>query len=535
MTSFNKIKNKLALYDSILESAPIGIAAYDENGQCYLANDVAAEMVGAQNKEVVLKQNYHKIPSWKKSGIYDVALKALKTNETSRHIKHIKSSFDKEIWLDFIANSFETPEGKHLVIMINDISEIKKNENDLVERNKLLSSVQYLYQNRNKCHDYYELSKLCLDCSIQLTQSKFGFIGELNQNRFDTTGMANPGWTECYITENEQVPLVKNMKITGIWGHVLKTGKPLLLNKPSEHPAYTGIPAGHPELTSFLGYPLSRNNDVFGMIALANKENGYRQKDLDNLEILSNAIIEILFNMNSRLLTQKYIQEIEESNKKLDEFAYIASHDLKEPLRAISNYSLFLQEDYTDILDAEGKRFIKTIVNNTKRMDTLLNTLLRYSRVGRKNLNVQQTDMNKLLMNILPNYQDEKNIEIIIDRLLPEVDCDQTFVEEIFFNLISNALKYNINDIKVIHIGYTPETLAMPPIFYVKDNGIGIDPKDHENVFKIFKRLHGRDEFQGGTGAGLTIAKKMVEAHNGKIWLESLPEKGSTFYFYLGV
>jgi PAS domain S-box-containing protein len=530
------MNNQVSLYESMLESAPIGTVAYDEKGQCYFANNVAAEIIGAQNKALILQQNYHHIPSWKTSGIYEIVLKALKTNETLRHTVFTKSTFGREIWLDFIAKSFETSDGKHLIIMINDISEIKKNEFDFAEKNKLLSSVQYLYQNRNQCHDYFELSKLCLDCAIQLTQSKFGFIGEMNNfNKFDTTGMANPAWQECHISETEQLPLIKNMKISGIWGHVLQTGKPLLLNKPHEHSASSGLPVGHPELTSFLGYPLIRNDLVFGMIALANNETGYNQRDLDNLEILSNAIIDVLSNKNSQLLTQKYIQEIEKSNKKLDEFAYISSHDLKEPLRAISNYSLFLQEDYTDLLDAEGKRFIKTIVNNTKRMDALLNTLLRYSRLGRTNLHVQKTNINSVLMDIIENYQDEKHIQIIIDSPLPEILCDKTFVDEIFTNLISNALKYNIKDKKVIHIGYIPETLAMPHIFYVKDNGIGIDPKDHENVFQIFKRLHSRDEFQGGTGAGLTITRKMVEAHKGKIWLESMPEKGATFYFYFGV
>jgi len=530
------MKNKLAIFETILESAPIGTAVYDENGQCYFANDVAAEMIGAQDKEVVLEQNYHKISSWKTSGIYDLVLTALKTNEASRHTKFVKSTFGKNIWLDFILKSFDTSSGKHLILMINDISTLKQNEHELIERTQLLNSVKSLYENKNNCHDYYDVSQLCLNASIGITQSKLGFIGEINnRNKFDTTGMTNPGWKHCQMSTEEQFPLIKDMDIAGIWGHVLKTGKPLLLNQPHDHPSSTGLPAGHPELKSFLGYPLFRNNSVFGMIALANKDDGYCQKDIDNLDILSNAIIEILFNMNSKFLTQKYIQEIEESNQKLDEFAYICSHDLKEPLRAISNYSLFLKEDYADKLDAEGKRFIETIVNNTKRMDTLISTLLRYSRIGRTNLVIQKTNIHDLLMNIIEHYQSEQDIEIIIDKPLPEINCDRTFMEEILLNLISNALKYNEKAIKIINIGYIQEKLSMPNIIYIKDNGIGIDPTDHENIFKIFKRLHGRDEFQGGTGAGLTITKKMVEAHQGKIWLESLPGNGSTFYFYLGV
>lgn len=242
-------------------------------------------------------------------------------------------------------------------------------------------------------------------------------------------------------------------------------------------------------------------------------------------------------------------RDLERSNKELDDFSYIASHDLKEPLRGIANYSMFLMEDYGTILDEEGTSKLETLIRLCKREESLIDSLLYYSRVGRTELAIKPVDLNLavkgVIERLLPSIP-EKDADIQISGTLPTVECDEARVGELFFNLVTNGLKYNDSDLKRVEIGMLEESqcqdcaglkhrLSEPDhqVFFVRDNGIGIREKHIGKIFSIFKRLHGRDKYGGGTGAGLTIVEKIIKRHDGTIWVESEVGKGSTFYFTL--
>lgn len=237
--------------------------------------------------------------------------------------------------------------------------------------------------------------------------------------------------------------------------------------------------------------------------------------------------------------------ELERSNDELDSFAYVASHDLKEPLRGIHNYSLFLLEDYADRLDAEGVHKLETLVRLSKRMEGLIESLLQLARVGRTDLLVADVDLNAVLAEVaelLGPRLEQTHTTLTVRGPLPTVRGDWVRLQEVFNNLLTNAMKYNDKPAKAITIGLAPAGDAGPArvvdfdefhVFYVQDNGIGIDAKHQDNIFKLFKRLHAQDKYGGGTGAGLAIAKKMVEKHGGNLWVESAPEAGATFYFTL--
>jgi len=233
--------------------------------------------------------------------------------------------------------------------------------------------------------------------------------------------------------------------------------------------------------------------------------------------------------------------ELERSNTELDSFAYIASHDLKEPLRGIHNYSNFLMEDYAAVLDADGVAKLNTVVRLTQRMEDLINSLLHYSRLGRAELSRQPTNLAEVArqaIDTLSISQPQSSIEFRLPRSLPTIHCDRSQISELFTNLLTNAIKYNDKSEKWVEIGFTQSDSGDPedPLlytFYVRDNGIGIPPQHLERVFQIFKRLHTQDQYGGGTGAGLTIVQKIVERHGGKIWVESTLGEGSTFYFTL--
>lgn len=227
-------------------------------------------------------------------------------------------------------------------------------------------------------------------------------------------------------------------------------------------------------------------------------------------------------------------EELHQSNKELDDFAYIASHDLKEPLRGIHNFSNFLLEDYADKLDDDGRSKLETLMRLTGRMESLIDSLLHFSRLGRVDLAMERVDLNEIVAEVVDSLGitlRAEGVEVRIPRPLPKVRADRVRVGEIFSNLMVNAMKYNDKPQKWIEIGVTRN--GKIPVFYVRDNGIGIPEKHHDAVFRIFKRLHGREKFGGGTGAGLTIVKKIVERHRGRIWLESAAGEGTTFYFTL--
>ncbi|MBH8569534.1 GAF domain-containing protein [Microvirga sp. STS02] len=239
--------------------------------------------------------------------------------------------------------------------------------------------------------------------------------------------------------------------------------------------------------------------------------------------------------------------ELERSNDELDSFAYVASHDLKEPLRGIHNYSLFLLEDYADKLDDEGVSKLRTLVRLSQRMEALIESLLQLSRVGRVELVVEAVNLNDVLTDILdllhPRFEQTRTT-VTVAGPLPTVRGSRTSIQEVFNNLLTNSLRYNNHAEKRVTIGVASPEIRGPKgtgnpadfvVISVQDNGIGIDPKHHENIFKIFKRLHAQDKYGGGTGAGLAIARKMAEKNGGELWVDSTLGHGATFYFSIPI
>lgn len=231
--------------------------------------------------------------------------------------------------------------------------------------------------------------------------------------------------------------------------------------------------------------------------------------------------------------SKKAKSELQKSNKELEDFAYIASHDLKEPLRGLNNHIYFLLKDYAESFDESAQKRFSRIKLLTKHMESLINDLLYYSRLGRVDLGFEKINFEKVIKEVEETLFFEDDKILIVDNALPSLNCDKVRVRELLRNLVANGLKYNDKELKEIHIGYFDECQGKKNVFYVKDNGIGIDEQFYDVIFGIFKRLHNKDEYGGGTGSGLTIVKKIVERHNGEIWLDSKPGKYSIFYFTL--
>ena len=231
---------------------------------------------------------------------------------------------------------------------------------------------------------------------------------------------------------------------------------------------------------------------------------------------------------------QKHAEELERSNAELEQFAYVASHDLQEPLRIVASYTQLIARRYKDKLDDDANEFIDFIVDGATRMQRLINDLLSYSRVGTRGQEFEATDLNKIFDSALKNLdlriQDSE--ATVTHDSMPTLMADGRQLLQVFQNLIGNALKFQGDVPPKVHVGVALREDEGEYLFSIHDNGIGIDPQYAERIFLVFQRLHGKSEYPG-TGIGLAICKKIVERHGGRIWVESEPGAGSTFYFTL--
>jgi PAS domain S-box-containing protein len=224
------------------------------------------------------------------------------------------------------------------------------------------------------------------------------------------------------------------------------------------------------------------------------------------------------------------LDELKRSNIELERFAYVSSHDLQEPLRMVTLYSQLLERRYKDSLDSDADDFIEYIIDNAKRMKQLIDDLLEYSRVTSQAKEFENVDLEKILDIVLTNlsvFITENNAKVIYEPL-PTVYADKNQMLQVFQNLITNAIKFRGD--KSPEINISAQRGQTEWIFSVSDNGIGIKPEHQKQIFDVFKRLHTRDEYPG-TGIGLSIVQKIITHHDGRIWVESEPGKGSTFYF----
>jgi len=245
------------------------------------------------------------------------------------------------------------------------------------------------------------------------------------------------------------------------------------------------------------------------------------------------------YNLNTEIASRKkaeqklqeFNHELKRSNKDLEQFAYVASHDLKEPLRVIAGFSNLLEKSNKDKNNKKELKYIDYINDGIDRMTNLINSLLTYSRVGQKDTLYETFDLQELIQGKVTDLSqliEDKNALVKIGKL-PKIVGQKEQIGMVFYNLINNAIKFNTKKQPTVLVKQEEGDNTYWK-FSVKDNGIGIEPQYEEQIFGIFKRLHNKNEFEG-TGIGLSVCQKIIFRHRGKIWLESELGKGTTFFF----
>ncbi len=286
-----------------------------------------------------------------------------------------------------------------------------------------------------------------------------------------------------------------------------------------------------PKNTKFDNFEVEHEFPIIGRkIMLLNARRIYR-KDI-GIQMILLAIEDITERRLREEELKKLSEELARSNTELRDFAYVASHDLKKPLQSIEGFAKLLGRRYKGKLDAKADEFIEYIGSSVKRMQELIKDLLEYSQIGAKEKKFKPTDCSGVVEKAVGNLQaaiEESNAVVTYDEL-STVMVDTPQMISLFQNLIDNAINFRGEEAPRIHI--SAQRKGDEWVFSIQDNGIGIDPKDSEQIFGMFQRLHGSTEYPG-TGIGLAICKKIVGQHGGRIWVESEPGKGSTFFFTL--
>jgi two-component system, cell cycle sensor histidine kinase and response regulator CckA len=442
--------------------------------------------------------------------------------------------------------------------LILEIEERKRSESIMLARLRLLKYAS--------SHSLGELLQDTLDEAEALTDSVIGFYHFVDEDQKTLWLQAWSTRTLGQMCTAEGKGLHYDLDKAGVWVDCVHEQKPVIHNDYSALPHRRGMPTGHAEVIRELVVPVFRGDRLVAILGVGNKPVDYDASDIETVSLLADLAWDISERKRAeealRASEERHVAELEQrikertsdlvvaneqlmneinereqaesdlqrSNAELQQFAYVASHDLQEPLRMISSYMQLLERRYKNQLDHDADEFIAYAVDGAKRMQGLIIDLLQLSRLGTRERSIGAVDCEEILKQALGNLQASiaECCAQVTHEPLPTLTADATQLVQLFQNLIGNAVKFRGTETPRIHVSAEP--MNGKCLFSVRDNGIGIDPEHSERIFGIFQRLHGRDEYPG-TGIGLAICKKIVERHDGQIWVESEPGQGATFFF----
>ncbi len=515
-----------AILDSSTETF---IIAVSQNGTILSFNNGACNMFQYAKREVVGRLHISDLfaPSDRESGVWEEmvadAFAREKSERTTNLLRHDGTIFPALVDLTPLRNSENQTLGT--LFLGRDMSETLKTQRALADRKEELEFINLMSLQMSESLKVEEVAAIALK---QLHHKFYGMYSALYLlNREEMLYRLTASIPAGLPDEREQLmyPTIDDSLL-------MENGELLIrgAGKITELGDYTV-----PKPAVKLMIPLTQKASLIGVAVVITPRLYNRDDELIRFGAALGATIgstlenSILFNDS---ITKS--QEIKKQNQELDEFAYVVSHDLKEPLAGISFISNLLVDEYYNSFDETGKTYIASLIDFSKRLGALIDALLDLSRIGRITNQLERVDLQEVLFNVKQNLSHRLNrdeVEFLVPRTVPYVYGDKTRIEQVFFNLVGNAIKFNDKPRPRVEIGYA-EYSGEQWQFYVRDNGIGIESEYFEKIFKIFERLQPREEYEGN-GAGLTIVKKIVEHHGGKVWLESVLDEGTTFYFTL--
>ncbi|ADZ09569.1 PAS/PAC sensor signal transduction histidine kinase [Methanobacterium lacus] len=502
-----KLEEARRKYFDLYNFAPVGYFTLDKNGIIMDVNLAGAALFGKER--IYLNKNafIHHIISAERNKFHKYLSKVLETNRKQTIELELLKNNDHFFYglLETVKVLNEDETFKEYRVTVTDITELKNKENNLKRQTALLNlSNEAIYSWE------YDDGIISWNHGAEIL---YGYSAE------EAIGHNNIKLLKTEFPE-EFKDIKQKLYDDGIWkGEVVHTTQN----------STKIIVESHQQLI---------NDNSTDIVIEANRDITKRRKmeklieergnKLENINKMLN--VEIGDFEKSEIKLEKLIEKYKVSNNELEQFAYVSSHDLKEPLRMITSFLDLLKKNYGVGLDENANEYIDFAVDGAKRLDMMINDLLDYSRIGKESEEFGYLNSEKILETVLTNLKPliEENNAVITHDDLPFIFANSRMMNQLFQNIIGNAIKYHGEKQPEIHI--SSSNAQDECIFSVKDNGIGIDKKYLDKIFIIFQRLNSRDEYEG-TGIGLAISEKIVKKHKGRIWAESELGNGTTFYF----
>lgn len=422
------------------------------------------------------------------------------------------------------------------VLMVNIARDISERQASRAELSRQLQRLEVLYELSRaltETFDTKEIARITYQQIAKVIPGDAFFIDLFDEKR----KLLHPVFNVDIVNDRPEETPVRSTPIpvdhTPASIKVIEGRKPILeLRQPNERPIY--LPFGDVERTtaSLMYVPMFSQDRTIGILSVQSyTANMYSDDQLTLLQSIANVAGIAIEKATLYQETIKKSEEIEARNKELDDFTYVVSHDLKEPLISVQGYAKMIKHEYMHLFDATGKDYLESVVDSCTHMKRLIDELLLLSRIGKVTEKKSKVHLPTLVSEVLEELQfsvQERKAKIDVQSDLPTVLTVDTHLRIVLRNLISNALKFCDKEAPRIVIGATVGAAAAT--IFVQDNGIGIDESYFDKIFMVFQRLHRKEEYEGA-GAGLAIVKKIVEVHGGRIWVESQAGKGSTFFF----
>ncbi|RPI30891.1 MAG: PAS domain-containing sensor histidine kinase [Chloroflexota bacterium] len=493
----------LDLNQKIISASQLGILAYRASGECVLANEAASRIMGAKAWQL-LAQNLHKIESWVGSGLLDMAQETLFTGKPNHREVHYVTTFGREIWIECSFTLFTSRGEKHILLIFNDITDRKRPEAALKKREK----------------EYRNLAENSPEVIAR-------FDRQLRHTYINDYGAKVYGVPKDEVTGKTTAELGMPADKVAFWNkhfeEVLSSGVQQTVDFEFDSPTL-----GHQYFSSMFVPEFDENGEVVSILAIT--------RDVTEIRRAEKVLAE-------------YAHKLERSNHDLQEFAFVASHDLQEPLRKVKAFGNMLKQRLNGKLSDDETEQLDRMIKASVRMQDMIQDLLELSRVNTQGQAFRPVDLHDVAEDVVSDLGErisrvEGQVEI---GDLPVIDGDPIQLQRLLLNLVGNGLKYHRDGVAPVIKVYArlggeagsdrgkesslsnSEASATNTIcLVVEDNGIGFDMKHLERIFQPFQRLHGRSRYDG-TGMGLAICKKIVERHGGNITARSEPGKGSAF------
>ncbi|MDS0477447.1 ATP-binding protein [Natrinema sp. 1APR25-10V2] len=527
-TSNERLEHAQEYTNRVLDAVHDIFYVLETDGALQRWNESLREVTGYTDAEIASMNAPEFIADDDRGMIDDAMAEGFETGSLQFEAKLLTKAGER-IPYEFAASALETPDGEPVLAGIGrDVSERKAHERELEARAHQQQVVADLGQLALETDDLDELMHEASRQVAAVLDNDYCKVLDLDAGREELLLRQGVGWADGLVGEET----ISAVEADSQAAYTLASDRPVVVEDLETETRFSGpdLLRSH-DVRSGISTIIGPVSEPWGILGTHDTEpETFSEEDVNFVQSVANVLAEAIERQQYQTELEALIADLEQSNERLEQFAYAASHDLQEPLRMVSSYLRLLERRYEDALDEEGEEFLAYAVDGADRMREMIDGLLAYSRVETRGDELEPVDLEGVLDDVLADLQlqlEESDAEVTVGSL-PRVEGDASQLRQVFQNLLSNAIEYSGDEPPRIHV--SAERDGSYWTVSVADEGIGIAPDDQEQIFDVFQRLHSREK-HAGAGIGLALCERIIERHGGEIWVDSEPGEGSIFSF----